>query len=76
VEIKQVLEDSVGAKIVRADFNPNGHALVNEAKNIGAHFINFVQEYKDLDPRLAAIATTTIEEACMWAVKLVTMPKS
>jgi uncharacterized Fe-S center protein len=61
-----------GEKIVRVEFNPDNVGNVNFFKSKIAELINAVDEIKDYDPRLAAIATTTLEEASMWAVKLAT----
>lgn len=65
-------ELSKGEKIVRTEFNPNNVGNVNFFKSEIAKLINVVEEIKDYDPRLAAIAITTLEEASMWAVKLAT----
>lgn len=64
-----------GAELVRADFNPNSNPEVAEVKRRVAELIDFVNESKDKDPRLAALATTAFEEGAMWAVKLVTTPE-
>lgn len=63
-----------GADLVRMDFNPNQNPLVAEVKRRSAELIDFINEYKDKDPRLAALACTSIEEGAMWGVKLVTTP--
>lgn len=61
-----------GEQIVRMEFNPSGVGNVNFFKAETAKIINVIEENKDLDPRLAAIAITKYEEAVMWAVKLAT----
>lgn len=65
-------ELSYGEKIVRSAFNPSGVGNVNFFKETTAKILNVIDENRDLDPRLAAIAATKFEEACMWAVKLAT----
>lgn len=64
-----------GEEIVRVNFNATGDTAVDQIKSRMAEMINFIDQYKELDPRLAAIATTKIEEAAMFAVKLVTTNK-
>ena len=45
---------------------------MNFFKEQTARIINAIEDAKELDPRLASIAITKFEEACMWAVKLAT----
>ena len=66
---------SVGANRVRESFNPSKDNKVDKVKRWTADLIDFCEEHKHLDPRLAALAQTTYEEAAMWAVKLVTTQK-
>ena len=54
---------SIGAARVRESFNPS-------EKNI-----DICEDFKHLDPRLAALAQTAYEEAAMWAVKAATTEK-
>lgn len=68
-------EKTVGEKIVRADFNPNGNTLVNSFKTNVAAIIDQVDAIRDMDPRLAALAITHLEIAAMFAVKLATTQK-
>jgi hypothetical protein len=68
-------ELSHGEKIVRSEFNPSGVGNVNYFKNTCANMINCVKENEHLDPRLAAIAITKIEETAMWCAKLATTGK-
>jgi hypothetical protein len=63
---------SVGAARVRESFNPSKDNNVDKIKRWSADCIDFCEEHKHLDPRLAALAQTAFEEAAMWAVKLVT----
>jgi len=64
-----------GEKTVRTKFNPENVGNVNYFKDTTAKIIDVINENKDLDPRLAAIAITKYEEAAMWAVKLSTAGK-
>lgn len=66
---------SLGAARVRESFNPSADSNVDKIKRWSADCIDFCQEHKHLDPRLAALAQTAYEEAAMWAVKLVTTQK-
>jgi hypothetical protein len=61
-----------GDTLVRRNFNPNANVQVEEVKSKVAALIDYVEENKSKDPRLAALAITSLEEAAMWAVKLVT----
>lgn len=63
---------SLGEKRVRASFNPTADSLVDNIKFATADLINLCESLKDKDPRLAALAQTTYEEAAMWAVKAAT----
>lgn len=65
-------EKTLGEQRVRVDFNVNNDEVVGELKTRVAELINLVDGLKDKDPRLAAIASTSFEEAGMWAVKLAT----
>lgn len=66
---------SLGLDRVRAEFNPSKDNAVGFIKILSAELIDFCEEIKDLDPRLAALAQTAYEEAAMWAVKLATSNK-
>jgi hypothetical protein len=66
---------SIGAQRVRESFNPNKNSNVDKIKRWAADCIDFCEEHKHLDPRLAALAQTHFEDAAMWAVKLVTTEK-
>ena len=66
---------SLGAGRVRESFNPSADSNVDKIKRWSADCIDFCQEHRDLDPRLAALAQTAYEEAAMWAVKLITTQK-
>jgi len=66
---------SIGAERVREGFNPSLDNKVDKIKRWSADCIDFCEEHKHLDPRLAALAMTEFEMAAMWAVKLVTTAK-
>lgn len=66
---------SVGEERVRTTFNVGDSSDVDKIKKASAELINLVNQSKDKDPRLAALAMTGYEEAAMWAVKLVTTPQ-
>jgi hypothetical protein len=63
---------SIGAQRVREDFNPSGDNMVNKIKRYTADLIDLCEDLKAFDPRLAALAQTSYEEAAMWAVKAAT----
>ena len=63
---------TVGENRVRVTFNPNNNNLVDEIKQKSAQLIDFCEELKQKDPRLASLAQTAYEEAAMWAVKAAT----
>lgn len=66
---------SIGAFRVRESFNPSKDDMVDKLKRYTADLIDLCEEMKHLDPRLAALAQTSYEEAAMWAVKLATTKK-
>jgi|1185.fasta_scaffold214100_2 hypothetical protein len=67
---------SVGAFRVREDFNPSKDDLVTKLKRYTADLIDICEhDLKHRDPRLASLAQTAYEEACMWAVKAATTGK-
>lgn len=61
-----------GESMVRINFNPSADSVVDQIKGKAAELIDLVEEHKFNDPRLAALAQTSLEEAAMWAVKCVT----
>jgi hypothetical protein len=61
-----------GETLVRMSFNPSANKDVEEVKKTVAALIDFVEDHKALDGRLAALAITSFEEGAMWAVKLLT----
>jgi len=60
-----------GAARVRADFNPSGSGAVGRIKTLAAALINEIAASGG-DPRLAALAMTSVEEGAMWGVKAAT----
>jgi hypothetical protein len=66
---------SHGEKLVRINFNPAGDHLTDQIKQMTAQLIDMCEANKDKDARLAALAITTYENACLWAVKLATTGK-
>jgi hypothetical protein len=76
----QIMSDnphgSIGALRVRESFNPSKDSMVDKIKRYTADLIDLCEELKPLDPRLAALAQTSYEEAAMWAVKAATTPKA
>jgi hypothetical protein len=69
------MQGSLGAQRVREDFNPSKDDLVTKIKRYTADLIDLCEDLKPLDPRLAALAQTSYEEAAMWAVKAATAKK-
>mgnify|MGYP001573653007 CR=1 FL=1 len=72
---KVIFLTSGSAWSVPDDFNPSNNSEVDSIKLMVAELIDRVEAIKELDPRLAAVAQTSLEEACMWAVKLATTQK-
>lgn len=63
---------TTGEDRVRIKFNPSASSTVDLVKMQTAELIDIMEHHKGLDPRLAALAMTSYEEAVMWAVKLLT----
>ena len=66
---------TLGEKIVRTEFNPSEASGVDYFKQEFAKLINSIDEVKELESRLAYLAITKLEEAAMFAVKLITTKK-
>ena len=74
--------ETLGERRVRVDFNVSGSTIVDDLKQLGAIFINSVDEIptpKGVEGaklgeflRLKSLAMTAVEEAAMWAVKAAT----
>lgn len=66
--------NSIGAQRVRLGFNPSTDSTVDLLKTKTAELIDLCETLKAKDGRLASLAQTAYEEACMWAVKAETAP--
>jgi len=70
---------SIGAFRVRESFNPSKDNMVDKLKRYTADLIDLCNDLKASGDgeraRLAALAMTAYEEACMWAVKAATTKK-
>jgi len=66
------MDYSIGEQRVRIEFNSSNSGLVDQIKRKTAELINLCEDFKEKDPRLAALAQTAYEEAAMWAVKAAT----
>lgn len=72
------MEQTLGQKRVKAEFNPAKNDLVDQIKNKSAELIDLVEKMRVGENkqgvsgecnRLISIAQTEIETACMYAVK-------
>ncbi len=70
------MEQTLGQKRVKAEFNPDKSSHVDILKNKCAEIIDILDEMRNLPitgtgerQRYISIAQTEIESACMWAVK-------
>lgn len=67
------MDQTLGQKRVKADFNPAKNELVDQIKNKSAELIDLVEQLRDNASgekhRLVSLAQTSYEEASMWAVK-------
>jgi hypothetical protein len=70
------MEQTLGQKRVKAEFNPAKNAHVDIIKNKCAELIDILEEMRNLPltgagerRRLIELAQTDIEKAAMWAVK-------
>ena len=71
------MEQTLGKRRVRVDFNPSQFGIVNGVKVDCARLIDMMQENipDDADgetKRLLALGHTAMEEAAMWYVKALT----
>lgn len=64
-----------GETMVRVNFNPSKDNKVDHIKAKYAELIDMIDADKFMEPRLASLAITSLEESCMWAVKCVTTPQ-
>ena len=70
-------EKTIGETRVRTDFNVTGSDTVAEIKTKAAELINLVNSLpvesgRSEKARLISLASTSFEEAAMWAVKAAT----
>ena len=65
-------KQTLGEQRVRLDFNQAGESVVGVIKARTAVLIDICETLKAKDPRLAALAQTAYEEACLRAVKAAT----
>ena len=67
------IEQTLGQKRVKAEFNPDKNELVDQLKNKSAELIDLLEATKPYSSgeksRLIDVAQTEIETACMYAVK-------
>lgn len=66
---------SLGEKIVRTSFNVaegQSKTQIDEFKIKCAELINYIEQFKEKDPRLVSITKTKLEEAAMFGVKAIT----
>lgn len=68
------MEQTLGQKRVKADFNPEKNELVDQIKNKAAEFIDLCEQLRGEQGsgeknRVLSIAQTEAETACMYAVK-------
>lgn len=66
------MSKTLGEKIVRVDFNTTGQDDVTDIKAKSAELINICDGLKGKAARLASLAITHLEIACMFAVKAAT----
>ena len=78
---------TIGEQRVRIDFNVSGDSEIDNFKKISAELINKLEDMRqrkgtadvsEIDTikeynRLISLAQTAYEEACMWAVKAITI---
>ncbi len=68
------MQQTLGQKRVKAEFNPAKNDIVDQIKNKSAELIDLVENLRFPDSssekhRVISIAQTEIETACMYAVK-------
>jgi hypothetical protein len=68
------MEQTLGQKRVKADFNPEKNELVDQLKNKAAEFIDLCEQLRgdgctSEKARVIALAQTKVETGCMYAVK-------
>lgn len=67
------MEQTLGQKRVKAEFNPSKNDVVDQIKNKSAELIDLLEQLRNSEHgeknRLIAIAQTEVETACMYGVK-------
>lgn len=68
------MEQTLGQKRVKADFNPAKNDTVDQIKNKAAELIDLVETLRTEDctsekHRLISLSQTALEEAALWGVK-------
>lgn len=70
------MEQTLGQRRVKADFNPAKQDTVDQIKNKAAELIDLLEGLRNLPltgtgekQRLVSLAQTAAEEAAMWGVK-------
>lgn len=68
------MEQTLGQKRVKAEFNPEKNGLIDQLKNKAAELIDLCEQLRTdgctgEKHRVISIAQTEIETACMYAVK-------
>ena len=67
------MENTLGEKRVKIDFNTTNDSLVDQIKRKSAELIDLCEEMRgdgsNDKQRVISLAQTGFEDACMWAVK-------
>ena len=67
------MENTLGEKRVKIDFNTTNDSLVDQIKRKSAELIDLCEEMRgdgsSDKQRVISLAQTGFEDACMWAVK-------
>lgn len=71
---------SFGERACGVSFNPGGHAVVNDLKEVFASVVDDLNHLREISvdseqKRMLSIAITEVQSAQMWAVKAVTWIK-
>jgi hypothetical protein len=65
---------TLGEERLKFNANPSAdvHTIISEIRQKSAELIDLCETLKSKDARLASLAQTSYEQACMWAIKCVT----
>jgi len=68
------MEQTLGQKRVKADFNPDKNDVVDQIKNKSAELIDLLEQLRNEESsgekhRVISVAQTEIETACMYGIK-------